>query len=78
MHEVDGGLVSAPNDHVWSAFGAGKGGREVVGVFGEVHCDLLLWAGVATTELVQQFKNTVVALVEAPALQSHRAVVQGV
>ena len=75
---MDGGLVPAPNDHVWSAFGAGKGGREAVGVVGEIHCDLLLRAGVATTELVQQFENSIVALVEAPALEGHRAVVQGV
>ena len=74
---MDGGLVSAPNDHVWSAFSVSKGGREAVGVVGEVHCDLLLRAGVAATKVIQQFKNSVMLLVVAP-LEGHRAVLQGV
>ena len=74
---MDGGLVPAQNDHVWSAFSVSKGGREAVVVVGEVHCDLLLGAGVAATKVIQQFKNRVVLLVVAP-LEGHRVVVQGV
>ena len=42
FHRVDGGLVLAPDDHVWSAVTTGEGGWETVGLVGDVHYDLLL------------------------------------
>ena len=38
----------------------------------------MLGAGVATTDLIQQFEDSVMTLAEAPALEGHRAVVQRV
>ena len=52
---MDGGLLLAPNDQVWSAVCGRKGGRETVGIAREVHCDLLMDAPVGASELVEQF-----------------------
>ena len=40
LHKVDGGLLLAPNDQVWSAVYGCKGGRETVGMGGEVSLSL--------------------------------------
>ena len=75
---MDGGLVLVPDDQVWSAVGTGEGGWETVWLVGEVHCDLLLRAGMAAGELMEQFKDCVMALIVTSAQESHGAVVQGV
>lgn len=54
---MDGGLVLAPDDQVWSAVSTGEGSREAVGLVGEVHCDLLLGGGVAASELIESSRT---------------------
>ena len=45
---------------------------------GEVHCDLLVGADVATGELIEEFQDCIMTLVVASALEGHRAVVEDV
>ena len=73
---MDGGL--APDDHVRSTVCGSKGSREAVRLAKEVHCGLLLGAGVTARELVEQFKDGIMTLVVSSTLEGHRTVVQGV
>ena len=59
---MDGGLLLAPNDQVWSAVCGQEEGGKIVGMVGKVHCDLLMDTPVGTSELVEQFQYCIVAL----------------
>ena len=76
LNQVNGGL--APNDHIRSAVCGSKGSREAVRLAREVHCDLLLGAGVTARELIEQFEDCIMTLVVSSTLEGNRTVVQGV